>query len=235
LVFVSVPGGTFTMGDVWREGAADERPLHAVTLSPFYMSKYEITFSQFDAFCNATGRSKPSDTGWGRGNQPVVYVSWLDARAYCEWLSMQLGYQVRLPTEAEWEYAARSGGKNKKWAGTSELKQLGDFAWFSDNSDNRPHAVGQKQANGMDLNDMAGNVWEWCFDWYDSTYYEHSPLQNPSGPSSGIKRILRGGSWGIASSCRTTNRSKFEPHIMYYEFGFRIVRPSVRSFSAHYQ
>lgn len=132
----------------------------------------------------------------------------------------------RLPTEAEWEYAARSGGKNEKYAGTSNESELGDYAWYSINSGSKTHPVGQKKPNGLGIYDMSGNVWEWVNDWYDSDYYKNSPKNNPTGPSSGQYRVLRGGSW--FTGARTTeapDRSRYGPSIRDNGFGFRLVVP----------
>ena len=103
--------------------------------------------------------------------------------------------EFRLPTEAEWEYAAKSGGKNEKYSGTNSELELGDYAWYSSNSESKTHPVGQKAANGLGLYDMSGNVWQWVQDWYDGSYYKNSPKDNPTGPSSGKEKVLRGGSW----------------------------------------
>ena len=221
--FVLVKGGTFEMGDIFGDGIIDEKPVHTVTVSDFYLSKYEITFAQYDAFCVATGGSKPGDQGWGRGNRPVINVSWNEVVAFCQWLSQKMGVGVRLPTEAEWEYAARSGGKREKWAGTSSQSSLGDFAWYDSNSDNRTHLVGQKRPNGLGLYDMTGNVWEWCSDWYG--FYSGGPQTNPPGSSSGINRVTRGGSWfNSTGSLRCSIRGNNRPVESYHNFGFRLCR-----------
>jgi sulfatase modifying factor 1 len=221
--FVFVKGGTFEMGDIFGDGLIDEKPIHTVTLSDFYMSKYEVTFAQYDAFCDATGVGKPDDRGWGRSNRPVINVSWNDAVAFCEWLTQKAGARVRLPTEAEWEYAARSGGKREKWAGATGQNSLGDFAWYDSNSGNRTQPVGQKRPNGLGLYDMTGNAWEWCSDWYG--FYSSGQQTNPPGPSSGIYRVTRGGSWfNSTGSLRCSTRSNNRPVDFYYNFGFRICR-----------
>lgn len=221
--FVFVKGGTFEMGDIFGDGLIDEKPVHTVTLSDFYMSKYEVTFAQYDAYCNAAGASKPDDKGWNRGNLPVINVSWNEAVAFCQWLSQKTGERARLPTEAEWEYAARSGGKREKWAGVTDQSDLGDYAWYDSNGGNRIHSVGQKRPNGLGLYDMTGNVWEWCGDWYG--FYSGGPQINPPGPSSGIYRVTRGGSWvNSTGSLRCSTRSNNRPGDFYYNFGFRICR-----------
>ncbi|PZC53122.1 hypothetical protein LH53_00730 [Mesotoga sp. TolDC] len=212
----------------------------------FYIGKYETTFDEYDAFCEATGRSKPSDSGWGRGNRPVINVSWNDAIAYCNWLSDKeklpkpydsngnlldkdgrvttditkvLGY--RLPTEAEWEYAARGGNKSKgyKYAGSDNV---GDVAWYSSNSGSKTQEVGKKAPNELGIYDMSGNVWEWCSDWYGG--YSSSAQTNPYN-NSGSYRVFRGGSWDRnATSVRVAYRSYLSPAGTRNGLGFRIAR-----------
>jgi len=132
----------------------------------------------------------------------------------------------RLPTEAEWEYAARSGGKSEKYAGTSNESELGDYAWYDKNSGSKTHPVGQKKPNGIGIYDMSGNVWEWVNDWYDSDYYKNSPKSNPTGPSSGKEyKVLRGGSWNFyARGLEAPNRDWYEPSGRSGDVGFRLVR-----------
>lgn len=221
--FMYVPGGTFQMGDIFNEGEDHEKPVHTVNLPGFYISKTEITFEQYDKFCDSTGRSKPSDNGWGRGTRPVINVSWQDAVAFCEWASTKFGRVVRLPTEAEWEYAARGGGKNTRYSGTNSLSYLRDYAWYASNSFSRPNPVGQKLPNSLGLCDMTGNVWEWCSDWYADTYYMFSPLNSPQGPEMGIYKVIRGGSWinGV-EYLRVTYRGGISPTTN-GSCGFRIV------------
>ncbi|MGV8135999.1 MAG: formylglycine-generating enzyme family protein [Mangrovibacterium sp.] len=218
---VAVQGGTFSMGN--NDLGDDETPVHSVTVSDFYMGKYEVTFAQYDAYCEATGESKPDDEGWGRGNRPVISVSWSDAVAYCRWLSQKTGKHYRLPTEAEWEYAARGGNKSReyKYPGSNTIDNVG---WYDENSGNETHPVGQKQSNELDIYDMGGNVWEWCSDWYDESYYGGSPQNNPTGPSSGSLRVLRGGSWKYgAKNCGVSDRMNTSPDSSYYFYGFRLV------------
>ena len=222
--WVFIKGGTFEMGDTFGDGYDREKPVHTVTVNDFYLGKYEVTFAQYDAFCKATGRSKPKDKGWGRGSRPVINVSWHDAAAYCEWLTKKAGTKIRLPTEAEWEYAARSGGKKEKWAGTNSSGTLGDYAWFESNSGGKTHPVGTKRPNALGLYDMSGNVWEWCADWYDSDYYKSSPRNNRQGPSAGTHRVLRGGGWtGDPHNLRCSGRL-YGPVFRSHSVGFRILR-----------
>jgi len=160
---VPIPGGKFRMGNY-----EDAQPVHDVSIRPFAMSRYEVTFDQYDKFALATSRSLPTDQDWGRGKRPVIYVSWDEAKAYVDWLSKQTGKRYRLPTEAEWEYAARSGGKHKTWAGTSDEKQLRDYAVYG--SDKTEPVGNPRKPNDLGLYDMSGNVWEWMEDCWHTDY-----------------------------------------------------------------
>ena len=219
---VYVKGGWFEMGS--NNGGSEEKPVHRVYVDDFYISKYEVTFAEYDRFCEATGRSKPDDMGWGRGNRSVIFVSWYDAVEYCNWLSRQTGKHYRLPTEAEWEYAARGGNKSRgyKYSGSDNINRV---AWYDGNSNDRTHPVGTKQPNELGIYDMSGNLWEWCSDWYDSDYYSRSPERNPKGPTSGNSRVLRGGSWDFdVSYCRVANRYGYNPGSRDYSFVFCYVQ-----------
>ncbi len=231
---VFVKGGTFTMGDVFGDGEADEKPTHEVTVSDFYIGKYEITFEEYDLFCEATGRNKPDDESWGREKQPVINVSWEDAKAYCTWASNISGKRYSLPTEAQWEYAARSGGGKVRFGNGKNLLDPSEANF--DGSDGKQEysllgvyrektlPVGSFSGNSLGLYDMAGNVWEWCSDWYDGDYYRVSPSNNPQGMLIGSRRVLRGGSWGNqAKLCRTTVRDNGIPNLQIYFTGFRVV------------
>jgi len=218
---VFVEGGTFEMGS--NSGYNDEKPVHSVTVSDFNISKTEVTFEQYDVFCNATGRARPADRGWGRGDRPVIYVRWDEAVAYCEWMNKASGKTYRLPTEAEWEYAARGGNKSKgyRYSGSNDISDVG---WYYYNSGGKTHPVAQKQPNELGLYDMTGNVWEWCSDWHSDSYYRSSPKNDPQGPNSGSSRVLRGGGWfNNDSSCRVANRSRIGPDHWFDSFGFRLV------------
>jgi formylglycine-generating enzyme required for sulfatase activity len=221
---VLVPAGTFRMGDIWGDGFSNERPVHTVTFSkPFAIGKYEVTFDEYDRFARATGRRLPDDSGFGRGRLPVINVSWDDAVAYCQWLSRLTGVTYRLLTEAEWEYAARSGGKEERWAGTSSEAELGEYAWYEKNSGERAHPVGQKKPNGLGLHDMSGNVWEWCQDWYGE--YPTDAVTAPAGPGSRSYRVIRGGGWYYSARyCRSASRDGLTPDLRFDNLGFRLAR-----------
>ena len=219
---IFVEGGIFEMGSNIHP---DEKPLHSVTVSDFNISKTEVTFEQYDVFCDATGIDKPDDEGWGRGDRPVINVSWHDAVAYCEWMSKATEKTYRLPTEAEWEYAARGGNKSKGYiySGGNDLNAVG---WYAKNSGAKTHPVAEKQSNELGLFDMSGNVWEWCSDWYDEGYYSGSPQTDPQGSNSGSRRVLRGGGWfngGLDPHCRVANRLRYNPDLRSYNGGFRLV------------
>ena len=238
---VLVEAGSFQMGST--DGLEDEQPVHTVHITrSFYMSKYEVTFEEYDRFCDDTiGMNKPEDRGWGRGNLPVIGVDWYDAVAHCNWLSEKEGLipcyggkgrfiqcdfsanGYRLPTEAEWEYAARGGQKSQgyKYAGSDNVD---DMAWYAGNSGGRPHPVGQKQPNELGLYDMCGNGYEWCWDWYGKDYYASSPASDPTGPSSGTNRGRRSCHWNTDSDyLRVAYRSADDPSYPGGN-GFRLVR-----------
>jgi formylglycine-generating enzyme required for sulfatase activity len=221
---VLIPAGEFIMGSPDGEGYRFERPQHEVSIDSFYISKHEVTFEQYDLFCEKTGRSKPSDRGWGRGKRPVSNVSWYDAVAFCDWLSELSGDGYRLPTEAEWEYACRAGTTTRYSFGDS-THDLGLYAWYSGNAGKRTQTVGNLRANAWGLHDMHGNVWELCSDWYDESYYSESPSSNPAGPTNGQNRVHRGGSWGgDASHLRAANRNYASPDVTMSFLGFRCAR-----------
>jgi len=244
---VRVEKGSFTMGDTWGDGDIGEKPTHKVTFTyDFYIGKYEVTFAEYDAFCESTGKSKPSDYygGWGREIRPVIYVSWWDAIAYCNWLSGKekipkaydnngnlldkdgrvtidpskvVGY--RLPTEAEWEYAARGGNKSEgyKYSGSDNVNEV---AWVWQTG---PEEVGNKAPNELGIYDMSGNVWEWCSDWYGN--YSSSAQTNPYNSTAGSSRVYRGG--GFRSHdwyARVASRSSNSPSFTRINLGFRIAR-----------
>ena len=226
--FMLVKGGCFQMGDTFGGGDADEKPVHEVCVGNFAIGKHPVTKGQFSKFVKATGfRSEESSFNWENpgfaqdDNHPAVCIAWNDAVAFARWLSVKSGNNYRLPTEAEWEYAARSGGRQEKFSGSDNFNTV---AWHSSNSGLTTRPVGQKQANGLGICDMSGNVWEWCNDWYDNYYYQDSPRSNPRGPANGDLRVLRGGYFGgKPGNVRTSKRFKVDPEIRIYEVGFRLV------------
>ncbi len=216
--FVFVKGGCFQMGDTFGDGEAREKPVHEVCVDDFYLGIYEVTQAQWERVMG----NNPSSFKKG-GNYPVEQVSWNDVQNFIERLNGQARRQYRLPTEAEWEYAARSGGKRDKWAGTNSESELSDYGWYNKNSGSSTHPVGEKKANGLGLYDMSGNVWEWCGDWYDENYYKNSPRDNPKGPNSGTYRVLRGGSWSYDPRyARAANRYGTNPENRVKLNGFRL-------------
>ena len=214
---VSVQGGTFQMGS--NNGESDEKPVHSVTVSSFSMGKYEVTQKQWREVMG----SDPSELYFKGCDQcPVERVSWIDIQEYLKKINEKTGKKYRLPTEAEWEFAARGGNqsKNYTYSGSNDLKSV---AWFTENSESKTHPVGQKQANELGLFDMSGNVWEWCSDWYSSSY-SSGAVSNPTGAVTGANRVFRGGSWGHnAASCRSANRNFNTPTIRSFHVGFRVV------------
>ena len=217
---VELTGGKFTMGD--KNGAKDEIPLHQVTLSPFSIGKYPVTFKEYDTFCEATDKEKPNDHGRRRERGPVINVSWHDALAYCQWLSEQTGQHYRLPSEAEWEYAARAGTQMTHGFG-DHAGGLGAYGWYSDNSGGTTHPVGVKRPNSFEVYDLYGNVKEWVADWYGA--YPAGPVTNPQGPPTGYSRVLRGGNfYSSARGCRPASRGSDLPSARYRSVGFRLAR-----------
>jgi formylglycine-generating enzyme required for sulfatase activity len=219
---VAVEGGTFTMGCTEEQGnecSDDEKPAHQVTLSNFSIGKYEVTQEEWEAVMG----KNPSHFQGAR--RPVEMVSWNDIQQFLERLNQLTGKNYRLPTEAEWEYAAR-GGKHSKGFRYSGSNDLDSVAWFDGNSMKQTHNAGQKQPNELGLYDMSGNVWEWCNDWFDATYYGGSEEQNPPGPAKGEGRVLRGGSWLLSARiCRVSFRFINLPEIGNLDYGFRLVSP----------
>ena len=199
---VYVDGGTFVMGATEQDDEAwgDEKPQHKVTLDDYYIAETQVT----QALWQAVMGDNPSH--WKGDNLPVETISWDDCQEFIKKLNQLTGKTFALPTEAQWEFAARGGNLSKgyKYAGSDNLDEV---AWFGDNSNRQTHTVAQKKSNELGLYDMSGNVWEWCNDWYDYTYYELSPECNPQGPTSGVNRVLRGGCWdGVARRCRVLSR-----------------------------
>jgi formylglycine-generating enzyme required for sulfatase activity len=222
--FAAIPGGWFTMGT--DAGLDDEGPPHEVFVDAFELGVHPVTRAEYAVFLGATGHAPPCDWAQPRfdvPDLPVVGVSWFDAQAYCEWLGGSSGRAVRLPTEAEWEFAARGGGASiwpwgegdaPEWTPGHGAGPL-DAPW--------PVTLGAPFHFG--LRGIACNVHEWCADWYDRAYYQSSPERNPSGPPRGVRRAARGGAWRHARTCcRATLRSKLDPSFRYNDFGFRVAR-----------
>ncbi len=219
---VLVVGGTFQMGGYVSEV---EEPVHRVAISTFYIGKYPVTVRQYRLFCTATGKAMPKgQEGWGADEYaPIVNVAYDDAVGYCDWLCEYYGGDWRLPSEAEWEYAARGGGQGSGciYSGSDDLSAVG---WFGGNMNGCAIGTGRKQPNELGIYDMSGNVWEWCWDWYDPDYYAVSPFSNPLGPVSGTERVLRGGAWDeIPLTCRVACRGHCPPEERRANCGFRVV------------
>jgi len=222
-LFASIPGGRFVMGT--ERGQEDERPPHEVSVDPFELGLYPVTRAAYEDFVAATGHEPPR--GWerpelARPDLPVVGVSWLDAAAYCAWRSDADGRAVRLPTEAEWEFAARGS--------QDALFPWGDVmpAWIPNGGRGplkAPWPVTLGDPTGFGLYGISTNVHEWCGDWYDKDYYSRSPARNPAGAEGGVRRASRGGAWRHAyTMCRVTLRSKLDPSFRYDDYGFRLAR-----------
>ncbi|MCX5677397.1 MAG: formylglycine-generating enzyme family protein [Planctomycetota bacterium] len=215
---VLIPAGKFLMGapDSERGRSDDESPQHEAAITKaFYMGVTEVTQAQYEAVMG----TNPSDSK-GPTN-PVERVSWNDAADFCRKLSEKTGKTVRLPTEAEWEYACRAGSKNRFSFGDSD-DCMADYAWYHVNSDRKTQPVGRKKPNAWGLYDMHGNVWEWCADW-DGPYPARS-VTDPKGPASAPSRVLRGGSWNdVPNDCRAACRNSSYPAIRTNNFGFRVV------------
>ena len=215
---VRVEAGTFTMGATteMKYPHNDEKPIHQVTLTnDYYIGKYEVT----QALWQAVMGNNPSN--FKGDNLPVEYVSWNDCQKFINKLNRITGKTFRLPTEAEWEYAAR-GGKKSRGYQYSGSNNLADVAWYDDNSGHKTHVVGSKQANELGIYDMSGNVWEWCQDWYD--YYNSSSQTNPTGANSGSDRVSRGGCWFLnAWFCRSSCRNRYAPGDRHGDLGLRLI------------
>jgi len=219
--FVWVPGGTFEMGcGSWTSDCSnDEKPVHRVTLDGYWLGKYEVTQGQWHRVMG----NNPS--GFKNGDDhPVERVSWNDVQDFIRRLNSQSGATFRLPSEAEWEYACRSGGRPEKFSGSSSVGSVG---WYDGNSGGKTHPVGGKSANGLGLHDMSGNVYEWVQDWYDSDAYSSHSSRNPIYSDGGSNRVVRGGSWlSFAGAARCAYRSYDSPGYRYSLLGFRLLRSS---------
>ncbi len=250
---VLVNGGTFQMGNTRNdiESWSNEKPVHTVKLTyDYYIGRNEVTFEEYDRYCEDTGKSYPKDKGWGRGKRPVINVSWYDATRYCNWLSKKEGIAeaydsegnlldssgrittditkvkgYRLPTEAEWEFAARGGNESTydyKYSGSNRLDDVG---WYKQNSNNQTHPVGQKKPNELGLYDMSGNVWEWCCGSYLA--YSKKEITNPVKCDDINRKFDRGGSFYQDDHLsRVSRRGAYHHYKDYYGYwlGFRIAR-----------
>jgi len=231
---VPIPGGSFIMGDAG--GSAAEKPAHNVILSPFLLSATEVTFDQYDACVVAGGCDHcPDDRGWGRGDRPVINVSWQDAQQYLTWLKQRTGKGYRLPTEAEWEYAARAGSTSKYSFGADIGSNLANCDGCGSRWDDKQTApVGRFPANAFGLYDMHGNVREWCQDWYYDKYYLISPTRDPQGLSSGSSHVVRGGGWFFPPDRLGSAKRDEETPDDRYDVGFRLAQPAEGSVYAQY-
>ncbi len=241
---VLVENGTFIMGD--NNGESAEGPEHKVVITKsYYIGKYEVTYDLYDKFCEDTGLVKQTDNGWGRGKRPVMLGNFFEALKFCNWLSKQAGYKAcynftgkdkvvwnksangfRLPTEAEWEFAARGGVKSKGYIYSGSNNFL-EVAWASQNSNRQTHPVGQKKPNELGIYDMSGNLWEWCWDILDFNYYERSPEKDPiceDKTVSAWRKLKRGGCWNSSIGLKVTFRSLSQNEPDEIQQGIRLVR-----------
>lgn len=222
---ILIPEGAFLMGN--ENGLDNEKPVHRVWLDNFMIGKFPITNREYRTFVEESGATEPpfwSEEMFSDPDNPVVGISWFDAVAYCGWMSDKAGYLFRLPTEAEWERAARGGkeGKLYPWGDQPPWVRLNPGY---DIDKGGPQRVGVDEANGFGLCDMSGGTHEWCSDFYDREYYISSPEHNPRGPSSGQRRVSRGGSWRHRIKfSRCAARSSLIPTFKYADYGFRLAR-----------
>lgn len=220
--FAPIPPGWFLMGS--DDGAENERPVHRVWVDAFDMAIHPVTRRAYEAFLDATGHDLPRE--WtsmpADPDVPVVGVSWSDGQAYCRWRSAS-GDRVRLPTEAEWERAARGGVDGRRYPWGDEIP-----AWIPNGGRgpvDGPWPVVLGEPNAYGLYGIAANIHEWCADWYDAEYYARSPARNPGGPEAGTRRSSRGGAWRhVVTISRCAARSRIAPSFRYTDYGFRLVR-----------
>ncbi|HRH48833.1 MAG TPA: SUMF1/EgtB/PvdO family nonheme iron enzyme [Panacibacter sp.] len=237
---IYIRGGAFMMGSTVVD---IEEPIHEVIVDDFYIGKLPITFSIYDIYCESINIQKPNDEGWGRGNRPVINITWMQAIAFCNWLSDQHGFEhvykiensndteildtngYRLPSEAEWEYAARGGRQDKKYlySGGNNIDQV---AWYAANSLQRTHPVGEKNGNELGIHDMSGNIWEWCSDINHNNFID-APSNGKPWLNSGEdnRRVVKGGYWGsFPIDCRSTTRCDWREDDYDWDIGFRLAR-----------
>jgi len=244
--FITVPAGCFQMGNGFSDAYHLEKPVHEVCLDGFSIAKYDVTVSDFSLFVEESGYVTQAENSGGcyvhdgvswsmnpaaswrnpgftqTVSHPVVCVTWNDAVQYAAWLSGKDKKSYHLPSEAQWEYAARGGGRFERYAGGNDVDAL---AWYSVNANGTTHPVGQKKPNSLGLYDMSGNVWQWNADWYSQSYYRQSPRDNPKGSPEGIKKVFRGGSWfydarGVRASYRDFAPKDYRSSYL----GFRLVQ-----------
>jgi formylglycine-generating enzyme required for sulfatase activity len=228
---VAIPAGNFSMGDVQGMGGdSTEKPVHTVRLKGFRLSKFEVTFQQYDAYADATRHPRPADEGWGRGNLPVINVSWYDAQGFIAWLNSETGQRYRLPSEAEWEYAARAGSPNDyPWGDTFDPTRAngrGGNAYDDDDDESRhTMPVGSFPANRWGLHDMIGNVWEWTED-CAGVGYENAPADGSAWLRGNcVGRMVRGGAWAMDSwNLRVSRRYGAVASRGEVNTGFRLAR-----------
>lgn len=241
---IEVEGGEFTMGCGTNDSPCDkdERPSHQVKLKSFMIGKYEVSTYEWKQFAAAQKTKLPESTWEAKDNLPITNITWEDAIQFCNWLSskenltpayIKKGNQYecnfdangyRLPTEAEWEFAAR-GGNNSLGYKYSGANKMDNISWNKSNSNGTPHPYGTKLPNELGIFDMTGNVWEWCWDWYNEDYYKMKTHVNPKGPINGLKKIVRGGSWdSVSSYARVSNRISSTTGTTYPFYGMRLAR-----------
>lgn len=220
---IKVEGGEFLMGDNNLVGFRDEIPPHTVYVDGFSIGKTEVTVLQWKIYCTETNKQMPTAPDWGwTDSLPIANISWNEAVAYCDWLSAKLGKKYRLPTEAEWEYAAQGGkfSKGYKYSGGQWMDVLG---WFTTNSDKKTHPVAQKRPNELGLYDMSGNVLEWTQDWGLRKYTSES-VKNPKGKEKDTEKAVKGGAYNYASTVnRISYRFSWEPETKRVQIGLRVV------------
>jgi formylglycine-generating enzyme required for sulfatase activity len=218
ITLIYIPEGEFAVGSAGDDGDPDEHPVHKVFISGYWLARTETSFSQYDRFCEESGLAGPGDAGWGRGNRPVINVSFNDAVQYCRWLAKKTGLPVRLPHEAEWEKAAFDYYPWGRVAPTDRLANFNRLSGRTAEVDSQPAG-----ASRFGFLNLAGNVWEWTGDWYDGGYYAVSPLRDPTGPAQGTERVVRGGCWSNGPGLiRSANRSSEKPTSRLDVLGFRV-------------